>query len=72
MVDDMLNVVSDPIFNHAYLQTVSSATTISPRPGKNSGLYSSKYKLPGSIFGDSHQGYSDTENLFEHICNLND
>ena len=58
MVDDMLNVVLDPIFNFANLP--------------NGGSYSSKYKLPGSLFSDTHKGYKDTENLFEHICNINE
>lgn len=66
MIDDLLNIVSDPIFNNAY-----GSGSSPPSTPKDFG-YFSKYKLPGSIFSERHKGYKDNENLFEHICNLND
>jgi hypothetical protein len=69
MIDDLLNIVSDPIFNHA---SNALGTSSPPSTPKNVGGYTSKYKLPGSIFSNRHKGYKDNENLFEHICNLNE
>ena len=57
MIDDLLNVVSDPIFNNQNLSGSDAA-------------YKSVYPLPGELFGADHPGYPDTENLFQHICSL--
>lgn len=71
MIDDMLNIVSDPIFNHAHLYNQFISPPVSPRRQMNSN-YRSIYKLPGKLFGEGHPGYADNENLFEHICNINE
>jgi hypothetical protein len=71
MIDDMLNVVSDPIFNQAHIYNPLTSPPVSPRK-QISTSYKSIYKLPGKLFGEGHPGYSDSENLFEHVCNIYD
>ena len=74
MIDDMFNIVCDPIFNN--YQTNHLAEAIKNTPDNNNQIkknlklsYTSKYKLPGKVFDDSnkqsHAGYADDENLFE-------
>jgi hypothetical protein len=66
MVDDMFRIVLDPIFNHSWLMSPTAMPKARQPP------HISKYRLPGRLFSESHKGYRDNENLFEHICNLND
>ena len=80
MIDDMFNIVCDPIFNNNLLIIPESlkqnneTNTINRKIAKNP--YVSKYKLQGKVFDNnctkkkSHSGYPDDENLFEFICNL--
>jgi hypothetical protein len=61
MIDDLLNVVLDPLFGpHAGNEAVCKQK------------YSSKFSLPGSVFGEGtgHGGYSDNENLWRHIFTM--
>ena len=51
MIDDLLNITVDPVFNSDCRRT-------------------SVFKLPGSTFGNGHDGYPDNENLFEYIHTL--
>lgn len=52
MLDDMLNIVVDPIFNPHY---------------SKGDMYQSYFSLPASVFGSGHRGYSDKLNLFSQI-----
>ena len=51
MIDDLLNVTVDPVFNTDCRRQ-------------------SVYQLPGSVFGEGHDGYENNLNLFEHIYTL--
>ena len=56
MVDNLFNVVLDPLFVDGV--------------GGGGGKYKSTFKLPGDTFGPDHEGYKDDVNLWDPIHHI--